>query len=135
MDSTIIVQKTIAKLLMEAEGYEREELQGYLLHKLTPEDKQEVLDVLEGKRLPSLSSDIIAKKIFDLNEHPDCLQVILREITKDHSLTLQGTFRNEGYIQSETSKKVICDILARLLEVFHQGIALDVIATCKSTGI
>ena len=96
MDSSMIVQKTITRLLMEAEGHEREVLQGYLLQKLAPEDKQEVLDVFAGRRLPSLSSDIIAKKIFDPNEHPERLQKILREITKDSNLTLEGTFRNEG---------------------------------------
>ena len=116
MDSSMIVQKTITRLLMEAEGHEREVLQGYLLQKLAPEDKQEVLDVFAGRRDRSLSSDIIAKKIFDPNEHPERLQKILREITKDSNLTLEGTFRNEGYIQSETSKKVIFDIPARLLD-------------------
>lgn len=116
MNQFWLSQKTIANLFLEMEGYDREVLLKFLLEKMEQRDREEVLDVLEGRRLPSLSADIIAKKVFAPDEHPERLQKMLRDLTGDDGIVVGDSFRNEGYIQSESSKKVIFDIPARLLD-------------------
>ena len=116
MNQFWLSQKTIANLFLEMEGYDREVLLKFLLEKMEQRDREEVLDVLEGRRLPSLSADIIAKKVFAPDEHPERLQKMLRDLTGDDGIVVGDSFRNEGYIQSESSKKVIFDMPARLLD-------------------
>lgn len=116
MNQFLLTQKTIANLFLEAEGYDREFLQRFLMRKMEQQDREEVLNVLAGRCLPPLSSDIIAKKVFDPGEHPERLQKMLRGLTGEDGLVVSDSFRNEGYIQSESSKKVIFDIPARLLD-------------------
>ena len=116
MNQFLLTQKTIANLFLETEGYDREFLQRFLMRKMEQQDREEVLNVLAGRCLPPLSSDIIAKKVFDPGEHPERLQKMLRGLTGEDGLVVSDSFRNEGYIQSESSKKVIFDIPARLLD-------------------
>ena len=66
MNQFEMTQKTIANLFLQAEGYDREFLLRFLMKKMGQRDRQELMDVMSGKSLPSLSADIIAKKIFDL---------------------------------------------------------------------
>ncbi|HIZ40844.1 MAG TPA: Rpn family recombination-promoting nuclease/putative transposase [Candidatus Anaerobutyricum stercoris] len=116
MNQFWLTQKTIANLFLQAEGYDREFLLKFLMGKMEQQDQEEVLGVLAGRCLPSLSADIIAKKVFDPDEHPERLQKMLRDLTGDDGIVVGNSFRNEGYIQSESSKKVIFDIPARLLD-------------------
>lgn len=116
MNQFWLTQKTIANLFLEAKGHDKEVLLRFLMEKMERLDREEVLDVLEGRRLPSLSADIIAKKVFDPDEHPERLQKILCDLTGEDGIVVGDSFRNEGYIQSEFSKKVIFDIPARLLD-------------------
>lgn len=116
MNQFEMTQKTIANLFLQAEGYDREFLLRFLMKKMGQRDRQELMDVMSGKSLPSLSADIIAKKIFDPHEHPERLQKMLRELTGDDGIVVNDAFKNEGYIQSEFSKKVIFDIPVRLLD-------------------
>ena len=44
------------------------------------------------------------------------MQKMLRELTGDDGIVVNDAFKNEGYIQSEFSKKVIFDIPVRLLD-------------------
>ena len=116
MNQFEITQRTIANLFLQAEGYDREFLLEFLTRKMEQEDRQELMEVLSGRRLPPLSADIIAKKIFDPAGHPERLQTILRALTGERGITVRDPFKNEGYIQSEFSKKVVFDIPARLLD-------------------
>ena len=86
MNQFLLTQKTIANLFLEAEGYDREFLQRFLMRKMEQQDREEVLNVLAGRCLPPLSSDIIAKKVFDPGEHPERLQKMLRGLTGEDVL-------------------------------------------------
>jgi predicted transposase/invertase (TIGR01784 family) len=67
-----------------------------------------------GDKLPPLSSDVIAKKIFNPDEHPERIQFLLREISKDEGIVVESAAKQEGYTQSNTSKNVIFDVASWL---------------------
>ena len=51
------------------------------LERLPEKDRQELLDIQSGRILPSLFLDVIAKRIFNADVHPDRLNDLLREIS------------------------------------------------------
>ena len=104
MNQFWLSQKTIANLFLEMEGYDREVLLKFLLEKMEQRDREEVLDVLEGRRLPSLSADIIAKKVFAPDEHPERLQKMLRDLTGDDGIVVGDSFRKDTYSRSQVRR-------------------------------
>jgi hypothetical protein len=93
---------------------ERAQLLSLLSKGLSEKDAKEYLSIISGKRLPSLSSDVIAKRIFDPDEHPDRLTYLLRAVTGEKSIKVAGSTKSEGYIGFIDSKKLIYDIPAEL---------------------
>ncbi|MCR5282510.1 MAG: Rpn family recombination-promoting nuclease/putative transposase [Lachnospiraceae bacterium] len=71
---------------------------------------------MNGSKLPSLSSDIIAKKIFDSCEHKERLEYLLRGIIGDQKIQIESGALQEGYIHSTSSKKKIMDIPSNLVD-------------------
>lgn len=81
---------------------------------LLPEDKEELLAIVSGSKLPPLTSDVVAKHVFNPDEHPERLDYLLQKIMRDSSIATESSAGNEGHIQSEYSKKMITDIPAWL---------------------
>lgn len=73
-------------------------------------------DIIQGKKLPPLYSDVIAKIIFDPDKHPDRLEFLLRAITGDDTIRVDKSSRNEGSRKSEQSKGMIFDIPVWLMD-------------------
>ena len=114
MDNKIVpvVPENVIFRIIQNAGEEQEKLKQILLNHLSEEDRLEFEAILRGELLPSLMSDIIAKKIFDPMEHFDRLEYLLREVAGDETICIDKAANNEGYIQSEYSKKLIFDIPA-----------------------
>ena len=93
---------------------ERNQLLHLLSKGLDKKEAKEFLSIIKGKRLPSLSSDVIAKKIFDPDEHPDRLTYLLKAVTGEKGIKVTGSSKSEGYIGFVDSKKLIYDIAADL---------------------
>lgn len=74
------------------------------------EDKEELIGIAKGERIPSLTSDVIVKKILSPEEHPDRLDYILQRVMQDADIKTMHSAANEGQFQNRYSKKVISDI-------------------------
>ncbi len=103
----------ILRLLKNA-GNRRKEQEDILLGYLQEESREDYRKVLAGERLPDLMADVIAKKIFHPQEHPDRLEYLLRQVANDDSIVIDREAMNEGYTQSVVSKKLIFDLTAWL---------------------
>lgn len=113
---TFSEEDVIISVLRNAKGEDAEIISKILMKHLDAENRNELVDIMEGKRLPSLASDIIAKKIFDTDEHPERLEFLLRNVADDDSIQVDSSFANKGHILSGADQKVIFDILARLMD-------------------
>ncbi len=102
----------VLQFLNDFEGKEYDELYRLLAGRLSEDDRDE----LNGSKLPSLSSDIIAKKIFDPCEHKERLEYLLRGIIGDQKIQIESGALQEGYIHSTSSKKIIMDIPSNLVD-------------------
>ena len=85
-----------------------------MLRRLPPEEQQEYFDICAGLRYPSLMSDIIAKNCFDPDVHPDRLEFLLRHVTGDMTIKVEGSFKNEGGAGFTDAKQIVFDIPVRL---------------------
>lgn len=64
----------IVELLKKEQASERvKEYENQLLGMLEEQDRKEITEVLAGRKLPSLLSDIIAKRIFSADSHRERL--------------------------------------------------------------
>ena len=108
---------TLQQLMNNASDSDRKLLQDITLKQMPEEFRKDYEAVVKGEKLPSFMSDVVAKKLFDADEHKDRLQYLFREVSGDNTIVVDSSFRNEGYIQSSFSKKTIYDITAQ----FHDG--------------
>ena len=92
------------------------DLVNIIVSALPKEEQQSYQRIIAGEELPSLSSDIIAKKIFSAEEHKERVEYLLRSITGDPSIEVDGMVANEGYSQSRGAKKVIFDMPFKLID-------------------
>ena len=92
---------------------ERNQLLQLLCKGLDDEDAAEFLSIVNGEKLPPLSSDIIAKKIFDPEEHPERLTYLLQGVTGE-TIEVSGASQTECPIRFVDSKKLIYDLAADL---------------------
>ena len=76
--------------------------------------QQDLRNIFTGKTLPPLYSDIIAKKVFHADIHPDRLNFLLRSIAKDDSIDVDKSAGNESVKQSIHAKGMIYDLPAWL---------------------
>ena len=77
---------------------------------LPEEVQQNLQDIFEGKILPPLYSDVIAKTIFNADTHPDRLNFLLRGIAKDDTIDVRSSATNEAIRPSVQSKGIVTDI-------------------------
>lgn len=77
---------------------------------LPEEVQQNLQDIFEGKILPPLYSDVIAKTIFNADTHPDRLNFLLRGIAKDDTIDVRSSATNEAIRPSAQSKGIVTDI-------------------------
>ena len=69
----------IVELLIKEQDNERaNEYENQLLEMLEEQDRNEIADVLAGRKLPSLLSDTIAKRIFSADSHRERLAYLLK---------------------------------------------------------
>lgn len=110
----------IVELLKKEERAELiKEYENQLLGMLGEQERNEIAEVLDGKRLPSLLSDTIAKRIFSADSHRERLTYLLKNVVQDDSIEVEGSYTNEGLMQSKDSKKIIFDELAKLKDGRH----------------
>ena len=115
--NNFIFNDVIYRIIANTYDADRDALKRILLTHLSEEERNDYEAVISGKKLPSFMSDIVAKKLFDADEHKDRLEYLFREVSGDNTIVVDASFRNEGYIQSTWSKKMIYDITAQ----FHDG--------------
>ncbi len=110
----------IVELLIKEQDNERiNEYENQLLGMLEEQDRNEIADVLAGRKLPSLLSDTIAKRIFSADSHRERLAYLLKNVLQDASIEIEGSYANEGFMQSKDSKKIIFDEPAKLKDGRH----------------
>ena len=80
------------------------------IDELSLSDQEFIQNILSGKAIPPLYSDIIAKRIFNPDVHADRLNFLLRRIAKDETIEVSSSAGNENYKQSLYSKSMITDI-------------------------
>jgi len=128
----IAMSTAVLQVLSNFEGDSFDRLYSIFSEHLDKESRKELDDYRKGERLPSLSSDIIAKKIFDANEHKERLEYLLRNVINDQNIEVNATTQQEGYIRSTSSKKIIMDLPVtledgRFVDVGFQQAAQDFI--------
>ena len=80
------------------------------LQSLPMDVRQNLEDIFEGRILPPLYSDVIAKTIFNADVHPERLNFLLRSIAKDNTIDVQSSAANEAFRPSVHSKGIVSDI-------------------------
>ena len=95
----------IYSLLKSVDGdcSDRLNLEQILLKHLDLEDQQDYKDVIAGVKYPSLMSDVVAKKIFNVEEHPERIEYLLKSVTKDDTIEIP--------VQVNGKTKVTIDIV------------------------
>lgn len=112
-DTTLVLpEETILALIKDTAEEDRPQLENILLNHLPEQEREDYQQIVAGKRLPTFMSDVMAKRLFDADGHKDRLEYLLREVSGDQSISVDKSYRNEGYIQSLGAKKVIFDIPA-----------------------
>ena len=109
-----LTERIIYQIIQNVRPENRETQKELLMQHFSEEDRQELLAICAGQKLPSLMADIIAKKIFSPAEHPSRLQKLLQFAADDPSIEVQSPTANEGFVQFEGSKKMIFDVPADL---------------------
>ena len=104
------------------------------LEGLPLKDQEQMRAILSGASLPPLYSDIIAKRVFNPDVHPDRLNFLMRGITKDESIEVASSAGNESFKQSLHSKSMISDIPSwlkdqRITDVEMQKVKQDFLFT------
>ena len=104
------------------------------INRLPENEREDIQDIISGKKIPPLYADAIAKRIFHPDVHPDRLNFLMRSIAKDDSIDVRSSADNEGFRQSLQSKGMIYDIPSWLKDnrrgdVEVQKIAQDFIFT------
>ncbi len=84
------------------------------LSKLDEDEKINLLAVFRGEKIPSLTSDVVAKHILSPDIHPERMDYILQEIMEDASIKVSSSAANESTLKNVHSKKIISDIPAWL---------------------
>ncbi len=113
------VSAIVELLKKEQDSGKAKEYENQLLDMLGEQDRKEIAEVLEGRKLPSLLSDTIAKRIFSADSHKERLTYLLKHVVQDGSIEVVGSYTNEGFMQSRDSKKIIFDEPARLKDGRH----------------
>lgn len=116
-DDNAVEKITLQQLLNNASDSDGKIIWDIALKQLPEASRRDYEAVVRGEKLPSFMSDIVAKKLFDADVHKDRLQYLFRGIYGNDKIIVDSSFRNEGYIQSLSSKKVIFDIAVH----FHDG--------------
>ena len=93
---------------------EKDQLLTLLSKGLDSKESEDFLSIIKGEKLPSLSSDVIAKKIFDPEEHPERLEYLLQNASGENDIHVVGPAKMEGYVGFYDSKRLIHDIPAML---------------------
>ncbi len=104
------------------------------LEGLPIKEQEQIRAILSGAALPPLHSDIIAKRIFNPDVHPDRLNFLMRGISKDDTIDVASSAGNESIKQSLHSKSMITDIPSwlkdrRISDVEIQKVKQDFIFT------
>ena len=99
---------------------------------LPAENQEELIAIFRGEKLPLLSRDTIAKKIFSPEEHPERFDFVMQRVMQDPGIKSYHAAPTEGVYQNMYSKKVIGDIRAwlqdgRMADLEMQGVAQDFI--------
>lgn len=80
------------------------------IEELPVSEQQNIRDIIEGKIVPPLYADAIAKRIFNPDVHANRLNFLMRSIAKDSTIDVASSAGNESFKQSLHSKSMISDI-------------------------
>ena len=90
--------------------------------------KQELLDIIDQKRLAPLTSDTIAKKNLSPDLYPERFDFLMQRIMNDDTLCSNGSATNEPPVDTLESKKIITDIPSWLKDGRFANIEMQQIA-------
>ena len=74
--------------------------------------KEELIAICRGEKLPQLTNDTVAKRIFSPDVHPDRYAFLMEHIWEDDSIKIRSSATNEFFYTSMDAKKIISDIPA-----------------------
>ena len=90
----------------------------YVNHVLASQKRidEYVNQIKRGEALPPLYSDVISKRIFSPELHPERLEFLLKAILRDDSIVISSSRLQEAYRRSQYGKNIIMDNPALLLD-------------------
>ena len=113
----LVSTSALSEVLLEfSDKHGFDDLIKIIAESLPQEERDSYHRIIRGEELPSLSSDIIAKKIFSADEHKERVEFLLREVTEDPTIEIDGTTASEGYSQGKDAKKLIFDMPFRMMD-------------------
>ena len=107
---------------------ERNEAVDKELSDISVEEREYIKAVLSGEKYPSLTSDVVAKRILDIDAHPDRFNYLLQVITGDKTIRVHHSVKNEGTVLSTNSKKLLFDINGMLFDERIACLEIQVVA-------
>ena len=61
------------------------------IRELPLSDQQFIQNIIDGKAIPPLYSDVVAKRIFNPDVHPDRLNFLMRRIAQDDTINVASS--------------------------------------------
>jgi hypothetical protein len=91
-------------------------------------EKENLLAILDGNRLVPLTSDVMAKKIFSPDLHPERFDFLVQRIINDSTIITDHSATNEPPMDSLESKRLIFDIASWLRDGRYTNLEFQVVA-------
>ena len=92
------------------------------------EFKDDLLAILDGRRIAPLISDTMAKRIFSPDLHPDRFDFILRKVMGDDSIVAIRSATNEPPTEAVSAKRTVSDITAWLKDKRYANLEIQAAA-------
>ena len=92
------------------------------------EFKNELLAILDGRRIAPLTSDTMAKKIFSPDLHRDRFDFILKRVMGDDSIVTDRSATNELPTEASSAKRTVSDITAWLKDRRYANLEIQAVA-------
>ena len=95
---------------------------------MSDQEKDDLVGFIQGKKLPQLTGDTVAKHIFSPDIHKERYDFLLQRVMKDPSINVRSSAANEMLLTNINSKKIITDLPGWLQDGRLSDIEMQVIA-------
>ena len=92
------------------------------------EEKARILDMAEGRLLPPLTLDSMAKFLFSPDTNPERFDFIMQRVMQDSSIKSRGSAANELPIETKNAKRTITDLSSWLTDKRFASLEIQQIA-------